>query len=593
MTQPFVPRPSGAPAEPAGRAPVDPAVSEATRLLCAGAYLDPRYRETVIDELYVHEERLPAPSFGFDATRVLSHAMRARRAETGWALGLLVLWVVAVPLTRNLFLSLWVPCLLLAFARAVRGKQERPPWARIAGAFLVRWFGRVLLALTLLGLLLLGFGDGGSGGLVGGLLEVVTGLLWFFLPEGLAAPTLTGEPARAWLTLVLFTAIAVTVALQRGFFARVMIRELAPGPAGFGNRRSDPAEALTGRRLNRLRARIAAEQYSPTIMYRADDPFCGAGVPFRPWSLAVELRPQADRSPEPIDNAQILRRVRPLVEGLRVPSGTPERARGVRDRLRELVIDECVFLPVDGLPGRALAPYAREQFEGHRSRSVEEGGEARRHFLRIRVGAWEEEVVVTVFVRVHTQGGMLMLEVAPHVLHPVRRDFQSADRIAHRYLHNNPVGKAAWALAHTPTSIGGALVTLIGAMNSGWRLLTGGQAGALPDGPALSVRELGSAWTSSLFQEMDFDRYLKTIEDRVADGVTAALRDAGWQTEEFSAQITNVINGGVNIGSVRDSAFAVGGGNQVTHRPAGNGGPGPGSGSGPGTRGGGGHGAAG
>lgn len=64
-----------------GRAPVDPVATEAGRLLCAGTYLDPAYRDRVIEELYVHEERFPPPSYGFDASRVLAHALRALRTR--------------------------------------------------------------------------------------------------------------------------------------------------------------------------------------------------------------------------------------------------------------------------------------------------------------------------------------------------------------------------------------------------------------------------------------------------------------------------------------------------------------------------------
>ncbi|MPY46883.1 hypothetical protein FNH04_45435, partial [Streptomyces phyllanthi] len=62
-----------------------PGASEATRLMCAGTYLDAAYRDAVIEELYVREERIAAPSLGHDAARVLAHALRARRIELGWA----------------------------------------------------------------------------------------------------------------------------------------------------------------------------------------------------------------------------------------------------------------------------------------------------------------------------------------------------------------------------------------------------------------------------------------------------------------------------------------------------------------------------
>lgn len=305
--------------------------------------------------------------------------------------------------------------------------------------------------------------------------------------------------------LALLAILAAVVALQRGQFARTLTGELSP--RRFPDHAADPAERSSGPRFGRLGQRIREEQHAPLVMYNPSHPFCGAGRSYQPWNLSVELRPRTDRTdraPQAIDNAEIIRRIVPLVESLRVPSphGSPERAAAVRDRLRELRTDECVFLPATGITRRDRAPYGSESFATHRSGSVEEGGESRRHFLRIRVGGWSEEVVVTVFVRVHTQGGMLMLEVAPHVLLPVRQLFQEADRIAQRHRNNSWFGKAARALAHTPGSLGRSLATLGRSYASGWKVLTGGSGGALPDGPARSVRELGCEGEASLFQRV-------------------------------------------------------------------------------------------
>ncbi|WP_369391621.1 hypothetical protein AB5J72_31420 [Streptomyces sp. CG1] len=73
---------SAPPPEPTGPAPGRPAgdaTSNATRLLCAGTYLDPVYRATVIRELLTHRFRVVAPSYGYDAVPVLAHALAARR----------------------------------------------------------------------------------------------------------------------------------------------------------------------------------------------------------------------------------------------------------------------------------------------------------------------------------------------------------------------------------------------------------------------------------------------------------------------------------------------------------------------------------
>lgn len=248
-----------------------------------------------------------------------------------------------------------------------------------------------------------------------------------------------------------------------------------------------------------------------------------------------------------------------MLEALRLPAEAASHP--VRDRLRTLEIDECVFLPAEGLEDRRDAPYGPEDFEEHRAQAVEEGAERRRHFLRVRVGGWEEELVVTVFVRIHTQGRMLMLEIAPHVLAPVRADFREADRLAHRFRNNGRVGRAAWALGRVPCSPFDSVAVLWRAFLDIWRKWTGGYEVALAEGPAVSVRELAGADTLSLFQDMDSSRYLKGVQDRIANGVRLALSDAGYQTGEFVQKIVNISQGAVHIGNVDGgSSVAVGGG---------------------------------
>ncbi|MGW8768440.1 hypothetical protein ACWGN5_38865 [Streptomyces sp. NPDC055815] len=570
MAQSFVPhQPSGPPSTPP--AAVDPrrlpAASEATRLLCAGTYLDDGFRDAVIDQLYVHEERFAAPSLGYDASRVLAHALRARRVELAWAVGILALWIVAIPLTKGLIALLVVPFLVLGIARWVRGTSATTPVYRVVAAFLLRWYGRLMFLQSTLFLLYLASADEESGEFGGDLLADTTDFL------DLAA-TLTSQEIwgigrlEVWITIAVPFLVAWAVATQRGQFARALTQELSR--ERFADQHSDPAEASESARFRRLRDRIRVEQHARLVMYGSDDPFCGAGSPYEPWSLSIELRPRKNldgKTPEPLDNSTVLRHVVPLLEALRVPAphGSPQLQAAVRDRLRELEIDEVVFLPVDGLPARTAAPYSPEGFEAHRSGAVEEGGETRRHFLRVRVGGWGEEIVTTVFVRVHTQGGMLMLEVAPHVLRPVKPLYRYADRIAHRYRHNHHFGKAVWALGRTPRSAGQALITVGRALGHLWRVLTAGHANALPEGPWVSVRELGSDDEASLFQEMDVSRYLKSVQDRVANGVTVALREAGYETAEFEQKIVHVAEGGTFIENTKGNV-TVGHHNTVTNK---------------------------
>ncbi|KUL29811.1 hypothetical protein ADL12_27665 [Streptomyces regalis] len=530
-----------------------PHASEATRLLCAGTYLDETYRHTVIEELYVHDERLVAPSFGFDAARVLAHALRAQRLDVSWAAAILALWIVSLPLTHRLSLLYLMPVVVTFLAAKVRGSSSRP--YRRYVAWTMRLYARFSAVFAVLTPYAIGTRDDE--------LLANTEAFWdvLVIPRLIFADGLYEiTRLQAWIALALPLVVALTVGLQRHQVSRALAGELSR--TRFPDAAADPAERTTeGSRFHHLRDRIRIEQRAGLVMYRADRPFCGAGTPYDTWSLSVELRPRTDLGipPLPLDNQTVLDRIQPLLEALREPATarTPQGAAAVRDRLRHLQIDECVFLPVDGLPGRQYAPYGSGQFEQHRARAVEEGGETRRHFLRVQVGGWEEELVTTVFVRVHTQGGMLMLEVAPHVLRPVRPQFREADRLAHDYLHANSLGKAVRALSRVPHTAGRSVVTVWRTLTLLGRLASHGSGRAMPDGPAVSVRELGSDDEASLFQEMDHQRYLKTIQDRVANGVRRALSEAGYRTEEFEQKIINVSNGGVLIEQA-SGAFAFG-----------------------------------
>src|SRR5437764_10475833 len=66
----------------AWQAPQEPATS-ATHHLCAGAYLDREFRDTVISRVRHDCQHRVAPSYGFDLTAVAHHAWRAWLLETG------------------------------------------------------------------------------------------------------------------------------------------------------------------------------------------------------------------------------------------------------------------------------------------------------------------------------------------------------------------------------------------------------------------------------------------------------------------------------------------------------------------------------
>lgn len=534
--------------------------SEATRLLCAGAYLDSEFRRRVIEELVEHEERPVAPSLGIDAVPVLAHAMRARRQEAETALMVLAVWAgfIAAETTGD------VPMFF----------EVAPWWVVYALLALMVWSGRMAAGMSVAVYAL----DRTT------VRQATRNRLKYLLP---LAPRvlILGYWAFALFLLVrgldvlpavLFPLLLVVpVWIHRSRVAGVMRQELGPAvhpvrPGG-GTRLPDTV------RMRRIGEGIAREQYTSLTIYDPFRPFVGSGAPHGAWSFALELKRKAgDGANGTGDRAAgdgagprtagaggsgdgvtgrlrartVVDLIRPRLEELRMSAAATSR-----DRLRGLEIEEFVYLPVG--PARGEVAYDDRTVAAHLLDSTDEGGEARRHFLRVRVGAWDEQVVVSVLVRVHTQGQMLVLEVAPHVLTPVRPEFKAVDVIAARG-EEDLARDGVRALFTAPAASVAAGVSAVRTIIALFRTWLADPRRALPDAPATSIRELGSTKEISLFQEMDVSRYVKTVQDRIASGVRDALRSQGYETGEFEQQIVHVSGGGVFIGEMSGGAVATG-----------------------------------
>jgi hypothetical protein len=551
-----VPRPAGSPpppppASPPGQGGPQPFRTEATRLLCAGVYFDAGFRARVIEELVEHEERPIAPSLGIDVLPVLAHALRARRREAETAGWLFVLWLA-----------------FIGFGLGGVGSQKLLPlpwWLAYAVLCLIAWFGRNAAgrgtAIFTVDRTMLKQATSGRLKMV---LPVVTPLGAVFYGASVVLALVTGR--NAWAGLIFPLLLALPVWAYRTHVIGVMCNEL--GRAAYAEL---PRPALPRTvHYARIGAAIDREQYAPLTIYDPFRPFIGAGKPYEPWSLALELKlpkspyggsaPGAAPRDASLTGREVIELIKPQMEALRIAAGNS------RDRLRGLEVDEFVYLPV-GLP-RSQVVYRWEAVRQHLEDAAGEGGEARRHFLRIRVWAWDEQVVVSLLVRVHTQGGMLVLEVVPHVLTPVRPEFKAVDVIEARG-RADTLRESLRTLLGAPAANIAALSSLLGTARSVFRTWLSDPQHALPDGPATSVRELGSAPDVSLFQEMDISRYVKTVQDRIASGVHAALRVKGFETGDFEQQIVNVSGGGVFIGSMSGGAVASGDRAQAKHTEGG------------------------
>ncbi|TQF07027.1 hypothetical protein E6W39_38645 [Kitasatospora acidiphila] len=505
--------------------------SEATRLLCAGVYFDGEFRQRVIEQLVEHEERPVAPSLGIDALQVLAHAIRSRRQEAQAALYLLVIWAGFI--VFGLFgigseeVLLPVPWFAAYMVVCVMS------WAAQGGPIAIFVLGRSVIKEA-----------------TRGRLKRVLPLVPFLVTVAYWALAVFAlfRGADAWAALVFPALLVLPVQAYRAQVVSVMRRSLSRTAHATEPRAKLPDSA----QYQRIGAAIDREQHAGMVIYDPFKPFVGAGEPYKPWSVVTELRSKAGQPPQPeaLTAREVIDLIRPRLEALATSAAATSR-----DRLRSIEIDEVVYMPV-GL-SRSQLEFQPAQIRQQVNGAVGEGGEARRHFLRIRVGAWDERIGLSLLVRVHTQGGMLVLEVVPHVLAPVRHEFSSVDVVAARGT-GGLLRQAVSGLFVSPAANPAAGVSLILTTVSLLRVWLTMPHRAPLDAPAASVRELGSVSDLSLFQEMDISRYVRTLQDRIASGVEDALRQKGYETGEFQQYIINVSGGGVFIGGMSGGAVAMG-----------------------------------
>ncbi|MEV5885263.1 hypothetical protein AB0L74_21445 [Streptomyces sp. NPDC052020] len=302
---------------------------------------------------------------------------------------------------------------------------------------------------------------------------------------------------------------------------------------------------------------IKREQDSKIVLYDVDQGFTGLGrAASERMPMVTDLKHKPGAVPEPLTAADVLGVVRDELEELRKDTGSRPQV----DRLKEVQIDDLVYLPAR--PPRALVDHEQEAAERHLREAVEEGGEARRYYLRARISAWEQQVAVTALVRVYVQGKSLTLEVFLYVMDPLQPVFELVDAIADQG-PDLPVSSVVRALLTAPASGLTAIFSLASSVEDmrvslrrrlerrhGWDTPSQGASG--------SVRELAAAYKESPILEMDVNRYLAALVERIKNGAIRTLREKGYDTGQLEQQVIHVSNGGIFIGTMSGGAVAAG-----------------------------------
>jgi hypothetical protein len=548
-------------------------LNDATRYLCAAAYLNDRFANRVIHEL-IATRRAVAPSLNVDLGPILWHCQRARRnllIRNIVLIAIVVLGFIVSP-TSAISFVLYVFALGWLALRA-RWKQ-RGPTEKLLFVFAVLGVLSVLgLISTLLpsGILITSFTSafGSSRSVDGAAVSAAS--------EGFRdAAIFTLMLALAWGTEFAFTRVTFRILIDHLRLGTPPPPCPAPGPAD-----------------DRI-AMVEGAQWGNIALYATDDPFMGAGVEVeveRHWSIAIRLDP-ADPARQvlqtrpasddyvPIDPVELHEAIREKLLSLNDPSlPVNERiaALSVSDRLvgsgllrwDSPLVDKRLMTPYSHASQEAIDAIIRHPQSGLRYYQhvavCDEGPPVTVGDHKVLDRA-DHGIAISAFVYAAVEGRHFYLQFVLTALPPISPEYRIID-----FLPSLSSGKmlrtTLWysfkrffgATAASPAGIIGAFRIWLAARRIEGRAPNAHGALAGDLGAEASVRELGMANRfGSHVRLLDVEKYDRIIERSVLDTVQDFLSGQGVDVSAFAGSAFNVINGNF-IGSISGGVNQVGG----------------------------------
>lgn len=544
-------------------------LSNATRYLCAAAYLDPTYPNTVIGEL-IASHRAVVPSIDIDLIPIIRHCLNARRAQ------ILRDILLTIVLIGGLFLA---PAQVAPFLIA----------ALVLGVMLpgVDWERHSIVFKIFIGLLVFG--------LFGGFIVSLLLLPFLFLASrspsnfGLTAGMGggTGFVALVFLGLVGMTLFGYSYSMYKTFLDR-----LSPGAdAGRFDRAAEQAETRI--------AQVEAAQWGNVAIYGGENPFIGSGSRDEAWSIAIEL----DRAPGPekgrpwheprsrghvsIDPVELHKVIRERLLKLgdrELPENERVLNLAVRDyvvgsgncRWDSPVIDHERMMPYSQANSEAIDALIRHPQAGMRYYQrvcVNDEGQAVWSGRREVIGSADQEIAVSAFIYVAVEGRMFYLEFVPVIMPPILPYYHLIDRLPRagsssfrKKVFMTAARTACRDALRAPFGLAGTLYRMIAERRSFEAEADSARDYAYADiGARLSVREIRATLSPRTYiQQLDAAKYTKMIERLVNDTVLDFLEDKGVDTGAYRESAQAIINNsgimmsGGSIGAVAQKGGKVG-----------------------------------
>lgn len=544
-------------------------LANATRYLCAAAYLDPPFANTVIGEL-LGTHRAVVPSDGIDLIPIVRHCLNARRMQ------LIRDVLVSLLLLAGLVLAT-VPTVAIVIITFFFGFLPGVKWER-------RSLGKMFLA-----------GVSAAAGLLA--LGAVWTVIFVLGHAGHGIPRLgplaTG-PGILVGALVFAVLTGVTLGVYYYSAYHILGERLGPAaPVGeFGAAGAEAEQRI---------AEIDVAQRGNVTLYTGENPFIGAGTMGRVWSIAIELdRAQGAGSNPllpapggyvPIDPVELHRVLRKRLLGLRDPA-LPENEQIAALTVTDHVVGEGqrrwespLIDPVRKIPYSlarqdavdALVRHPQAGLRYYQRVCVSDEGQAVFVGGEEVVGRADQEVGISAFIYVAVEGRMFYLEFVPATLPPVLRRYHVIDQLpkitSGKFAARVLLQTASSAFGHIIGAPSGVLSTArrIWQERKGFREeLTSSRQDLFGDvGARLSVRELGADIKPHTYiQRLDAAKYTRIIERLVTDTVLDFLVAKGVDTAAYRASMTAVINNGVVISGGTVTGPVAAGAGATAHQQA-------------------------
>ncbi|MER7057934.1 MULTISPECIES: hypothetical protein [unclassified Streptomyces] len=536
-------------APPAQETSLEP--TTATRHLCAGVYVDERFRDLVIGQVCTAPHRRVAPSYGFDIVPVMHHAWRAaalsalpRTATLAAVVGPVLTGAVPAAILIASGFGLLLLLRLTTLLHSV--DRQSVPAQKSRG----RGLGPLRAHRFLLRLLLPRITTRKAYAIK----RVTTAALWLALAILVVAILYPRQGLTALFLTMAVTLVYLAVGAARQLILNRILRTPSLRPVRLSGRQRAADRQQHHMCAVYRRTRHSDDEdddFTAFTLFGDQSPFIGAGELVYQWNppMSIQLlRPETDDAPlqerehpaPPFQAHELVEYLREAVLPLNTDSHDVRLPAHVRDRV--------YVAETDVAADRSLLPH---HFTRSELRSIINTPESKQHhFLEVTTPADGAEFVATVLLHVSLQGRTLSLSTAACVLAHTPRSFQRIEEFG-----RHGTTAVIWAALNE-------LTALPSDIQHSWRILRYlyalAKAAVLPRdltttpirniliGSRVSIREESSqAWSKVQFEKSDILGRMKTIEQRLLSATSDFLQTKDVDTSAFNDRALKIINSGI------------------------------------------------